>query len=198
MVLSKPLPFSASCMLQGSMMGYCEMPADSSSGAQVVCAACDSFNPTTTCTSPYQCVKGKCVPPACMNGKLDPGESDIDCGGTECLPCDTSKNCNSYKDCYSHVCKTTCQAPTCTDGRQNGDETDLDCGGLTCPACTNNLGCALPRDCVSGVCKPSAPGALLICQSPTCTDGVKNGDETGVDCGSPDGGMGCSPCGMGQ
>ena len=41
--------------------------------------------------------------------------------------------------------------------------------------------------CPSGVC---ASGA---CQPPTCTDHVKNGDETGVDCGGPT----CPPCANG-
>jgi hypothetical protein len=28
-----------------------------------------------------------------------------------------------------------------------------------------------------------------VCHPPTCTDGVKNGDETGEDCGGP-----CAAC----
>ena len=35
-------------------------------------------------------------------------------------------------------------------------------------------------------CTPFVPGP----PPPTCSDGVKNGNETGVDCGGPD----CSPC----
>jgi hypothetical protein len=39
-------------------------------------------------------------------------------------------------------------------------------------ACPNGNG-----DCLSGVCS----GA--VCQPASCTDGVQNGNETGVDCG---------------
>jgi plastocyanin len=41
--------------------------------------------------------------------------------------------------------------------------------------------------CTSGVCSAGA------CQAPTCTDGVRNGDETGPDCG----GTSCPACAAG-
>jgi sulfatase modifying factor 1 len=52
-------------------------------------------------------------------------------------------------------------------------------------------GCGTSDDCESGVCTDS------ICQAPTPTDGVKNGDETDVDCGGPSAprcaaGLGCA------
>jgi hypothetical protein len=203
----KPLGQGTSCVLQGSTMGYCDVPADPSNTTLLVCAECDPLNPTTTCTLGYQCSKGKCVPPTCTNMKKDPGETDIDCGGPQCLPCIPNQICTAPTDCFSQVCTSntsatssgssmsTCQAPTCMDHVQNGDETGVDCGGRTCRACGANNGCALPTDCQSGVCMPSAPGAPLKCQMPTCFDGVKNGDETGIDCGSPpDSGMACPPC----
>jgi hypothetical protein len=186
-----------SCALQGITMGYCDVPADPSSTTPLVCAECDPLNPTTTCKDPsYQCSKGKCVPQSCTNMKQDMGETDSDCGGPQCLPCVAGLKCAVASDCFSRVCASgTCQAPSCTDNVQNGDETSIDCGGKTCPPCRVNNGCAVPTDCLSGVCKPSAPGAALVCQMPTCFDGVKNGDETGVDCGSPpDSGTACPPC----
>jgi hypothetical protein len=215
MLTPKLMGQEGSCMLQGTTMGYCDIPADPSSTTPLVCAECDPLATSTTCAQNFQCSKGKCVPQLCTNGKLDTsvGETDVDCGGPECLPCATGLACTAATDCFSHVCSSSntsstsgsggtpcqaskcCQAPTCKDNVQNGDETDIDCGGKTCPACAVNNGCALPTDCESGVCKPSALGAPLKCQMPTCIDGVKNGAETGVDCGSPpDSGMACPPC----
>ena len=51
----------------------------------------------------------------CSDGIQNNGETGIDCGGPNCLPCQV--------------------AATCNDGIQNGDETGVDCGGSSCPAC---------------------------------------------------------------
>ena len=47
---------------------------------------------------------------SCLNGRIDPGEQGIDCGGA-CPACET-----------------------CSDGIRNQDEAQVDCGGV-CPAC---------------------------------------------------------------
>jgi hypothetical protein len=50
--------------------------------------------------------------------------------------------------------------------------------------------------CVGGACQGGRCVAALPPgpSGPTCYDGVRNGNETGVDCGGPD----CSPCPSGQ
>ncbi len=68
---------------------------------------------------------------------------------------------------------------------QNGSETGLDCGG-SCPDCGPGGGCLTGADCTSGVCVGN------VCQAPTCSDGVKNGTETDVDCG----GVSCPDCAL--
>lgn len=76
----------------------------------------------------------------------------------------------------------------CTEnGVVDGQETDVDCGGSDCPDCALGDSCLLNGDCQSGACIDS------VCSAPTCTDGGKNQDETGIDCGGP-----CPPCGTGQ
>ena len=80
---------------------------------------------------------------------------------------------------------------TCTDGLKNPTETDVDCGGV-CSKCKDGKGCAVGTDCNSGVCKDT--GAGLKCQLPNSKDGVKNGNETGIDCG----GMSNPKCANGQ
>ncbi|MEM9884727.1 MAG: fibronectin type III domain-containing protein [Bacteroidota bacterium] len=53
--------------------------------------------------------------PTCDDGIQNGNETGVDCGGTDCPPCDT---------------------PTCDDGIQNGDETGVDCGGSCAPCST--------------------------------------------------------------
>jgi hypothetical protein len=50
------------------------------------------------------------------------------------------------------------------------------------------MNCTSNGDCNSGLCMAS------ICQAPLCTDGMKNGLETDVDCGGPD----CGKCVAGK
>jgi uncharacterized membrane protein len=51
-------------------------------------------------------------------------------------------------------------------------------GSADAGRCTNG-----PLECDSGVCIDG------VCEPPSCTDGRRNGDEVGVDCGG-----GCAPC----
>jgi hypothetical protein len=80
------------------------------------------------------------------------------------------------------------EPPTCSNnGQIDGEETDVDCGGPHCPGCEEGQMCLLNGDCISLACIDS------ICGDPTCSDGAKNQDETGVDCGGS-----CDPCGTGE
>jgi hypothetical protein len=47
-----------------------------------------------------------------------------------------------------------------------------------CAPCDDGTLCRDADDCASGVCSDNT------CLPPTCTDGVRNGDEQGVDCGA--------------
>ncbi len=123
-------------------------------------------------------------------GVITPGE-----GGT--LPdgaVEPQKPCAKPGDCPSGVCNLVtkfCSAATCKDGAKNGSETDIDCGA-DCGKCDQGKGCKVSTDCTSAVCKDTGMG--LKCQTPTTTDGVKNGLETGIDCG----GTGNPACADGQ
>lgn len=79
---------------------------------------------------------------------------------------------------------------TCTDGLKNGLETDVDCGGSACWPCSNGKWCVGNSDCHSQFC---SWGGQCQAPVPTCTDGLKNGSETAIDCGGS-----CSPCDIGQ
>ncbi|XXY54198.1 hypothetical protein WME91_24010 [Sorangium sp. So ce269] len=82
-----------------------------------------------------------------------------------------------------------CAPSHCINLRRDTDEADVDCGGICRRPCEDGSRCAVSQDCISGVCL----GSPKTCQSPTSADGVRNGSETGVDCGGP-----WSPCPPGQ
>lgn len=98
----------------------------------------------------------------CTDGIKNGNETDVDCGGPDCLPCADGRDCVSARDCASAVCGTSkkCAAPTCTDGVKNGTETDIDCGG-TCPPCMAGQHCAAHADCLTKLCT-----AANTCQAP--------------------------------
>ena len=121
------------------------------------------------------------------NGK----ETDKDCGGPGCDPCQANLGCKVNADCVSKNCDTSiskCAAESCTDGVINGKETDLDCGGGFCPGCGVTQLCKLPSDCKGGICTSNT------C-APTCNDGSLSPElnETDVDCG----GVTCPKCDTG-
>lgn len=151
---------------------FCSDPSGPNPG---VCVEC---NDGSQCGSNV-CQAGACQDASCGDMVQNPGETDVDCGGS-CGPCDDNLKCLVDADCTSSVCEGNplkCQAPTCMDGTKNGDETDADCGGLICNKCNTDQACIGPDDCASGVCQG------LKCQAAQCDDGVKNGSESAADCG---------------
>jgi hypothetical protein len=115
----------------------------------------------------------------------DGDETDVDCGGTVCAACAIGKTCAAPRDCGSALCEGgQCRASLCNDGVKNGSETDIDCGGTVCAACFAERACSSNSDCQSLVCDVDTKK----CKWPTCSDGVKNGGESDVDCGAACGG----------
>jgi len=84
--------------------------------------------------------------------------------------------CPNHAHCVHGKCKCRKGFTKCGSHCRNLDTDPRNCGscGHKCPA---------GESCRNGHCKP-APAS--------CTDGVKNGDETDVDCGGS-----CSPCANG-
>jgi hypothetical protein len=106
-------------------------------------------------------------------------------GARHLAVCDDG-TCNKDGICYG-----TAPAATCTDGIKNGAESDVDCGD-GCPKCAKGKACRYNTDCSSNYC------AAGICAdqpvvTPTCSDGVKNGNESDTDCGD-----GCGGCANGK
>ncbi len=59
-----------------------------------------------TCTVVWtSCPGGETSISSCENGKTDGSESDVDCGGGTCEPCELGRNCHYGSDCKSGRCK---------------------------------------------------------------------------------------------
>ncbi|MFM2153313.1 MAG: hypothetical protein RL199_1748, partial [Pseudomonadota bacterium] len=164
---------------------------------------------------------GRCVAATLTDKVKNGGESDVDCGveSAKCAvkkACLTNANCAEGLDCFEGKCLRAlaaacgaadeCKAPmfcsgptaatrvcrdafSCEDGLKNQSETDVDCGGVCASSgktCAAQKLCIRPQDCASGSCLGGR------CAAATCRDGLKNGDEKGVDCGSTACGL-CKP-----
>ncbi|MBI3178717.1 MAG: DUF1566 domain-containing protein, partial [Deltaproteobacteria bacterium] len=138
-----------------------------------------------TCAGDGDCQSGacavnskKCVASACLNEKVDTGETDVDCGGTCSQKCAATKGCKQNGDCQTTYCDgKACVSDPCVDKQKDGDETDVDCGGSCQVKCELGKGCGLPGDCSSTFCDGSA------CVATSCADKKADFGETDVDCG---------------
>jgi hypothetical protein len=107
-------------------------------------------------------------------------ESGVDCSNSDRI-CDEQ---GDLAECVGGADET------CDDGTQNQDETDVDCGGSVCNACAEGELCEEARDCATNNCDANNSDQCVATDTETCTDGIQNQDETGVDCG----GATCSAC----
>ena len=126
---------------------------------------------------------------ACTNRIKDGNEADVDCGG-DCVPCEEGRRCNTDEQCQSGFCQNgQCAQSSCIDGMQNGEEKGTDCGGNCPTGCDLGTTCIFNAECLTNYCDPTT----RICAEASCSDAVKNGQETGKDCGGS-----CDPCAEGE
>jgi hypothetical protein len=160
----------------GTLCGQCDVG--------LACAA-DNDCATEVCDD----VKHVCLHGQCGDGEMNNAETDIDCGGDTCTPCEATQGCEAASDCRSGLCDNEqgiCLPETCADGMTNGNETDVDCGGLHCSKCAMGDHCQDDKDCFSKLCDPESE----VCIAETCGNGIQDLSETDVDCGGED----CPPC----
>jgi hypothetical protein len=104
-----------------------------------------------------------CVQDQCSDDRQDGNETDADCGGGACAPCELGQSCVLDEDCKSQACDAptlTCASNQCSDHRVDGQESDVDCGGPACGSCAVGKACHTSLDCASGhVC-----GSAKVCQ----------------------------------
>jgi hypothetical protein len=171
----------------------CTKPADQCSG----CYACNlggkgectavasGSDPHGTCPKGGSFCNGggscTALPPSCSDKLKNGFETDTDCGGNDCSKCASGLKCLGASDCQSSVCSVNklCVGTTCENGIKDGSETDLDCGGACSTKCALGGGCAAAGDCATGACNVTSKK----CVATHCDDGVKDSNETDVDCG---------------
>jgi len=160
-----------------------------------ICAACGVGD---VCSIDDDCGTGLCdgfvcavaSGETCGDGVLNQDETDVDCGGSACAPCQVGDDCAGPDDCTTgncdvndtDVCVTT-PTPTCGDGLLNSDETDVDCGGSACPACDLGDFCDEQTDCSTNNCDVAVTNQCVNPAVETCGDGLLNQDEEATDCG---------------
>jgi hypothetical protein len=120
---------------------------------------------------------------SCSDGMKNGRETGVDCGGPDCSPCPNVEVCPPHKFfamgenvCCSTACTRKCEA--CTKKRTgvaDGRCAPVPVGEDPFGACVSLGGCGTADRC-------------------RCEDGIKDGDETDVDCG----GKACRPCSAGM
>jgi hypothetical protein len=81
-----------------------------------------------------------------------------------------------------------CKQSNCSNDFLDLGEVDIDCGGL-CGLCSASRKCIEAKDCESLICEYTAQFMENRCVLATCEDGIKNQNETDIDCGGV-----CSKC----
>jgi hypothetical protein len=148
-------------------------------GACVECVADGDCTGGKVCDSSHACVAG-----SCMDNKKDGTETDVDCGGAGCSPCDNTKACTGNSDCKSAYCASNvCTA--CTADAQCGTNNYCETATGTCKATkTPGSTCGGASECASGFCVDGV-----------CCDTACNGTCVACTAAKKQSGMGDGTCG---
>ena len=171
------------------LKAVCEPKTGSCQPTPVVGAVkCNDGDP---CTQDDACAVGLCVGVTTVCDDQNICTTDACVAGVGCsytpnsLPCTDNNDCTLGDGCALGKCVSG-MPPSCSNGSIDGKETGTDCGGQSgvcgfaaCPACGAGQGCSIGADCKDLVCKGGS------CAPASCTDGVQNGSEDGIDCGGP-------------
>jgi hypothetical protein len=201
------------CTTETCRGGLCKCTgnADCPTGTHCSLGICMTSNPTCSdgakngVETDIDCGGGTCG--ACGVGKTCLADTDCTtetCRGGHCK-CTGNADCPAGTHCSLGACMAN---PTCSDATTNGHETDVDCGGDSCAPCGVGKICFADSDCTTTTCRANTCRCTANVDCPanthcslgfcmantTCTDGVKNGSETDVDCG----GGTCGACGVGK
>jgi len=114
--------------------------------------------------------------PTCTDGIKNGTETGIDCGGSCPNACVGTPTCGNGIIDTGEVCDSSnLNGATCSSVNPNFTGGVLSCSS-SCSS-YNISSCAGPGGCVGNAC--NSEGGT----SSTCTDGIQNGTETGIDCG---------------
>ena len=163
---------------------------------------------------------GQGTPPTCSDGIQNGDETGVDCGGSTCAPCPCNGNAltltitlDNYpeetswevRNASNNVVASGGTYGSQPDGSTVVENINLTDGDYTFTifdsygdgiCCSYGNGSYSLSDGANTIASGGAFGSsesTSFCTSgggPTCSDGIQNGNETGVDCGGPD----CPAC----
>ncbi|MDC0676804.1 hypothetical protein [Sorangium atrum] len=171
--------------IASQIRGDCKVEECTADGRVVSVAAVDAYDDGNQCTldvceldGPRHLILDGVVCPASGSGRCHEGVC------VQCVSEDPTLQCPAGLVCYG----VWCVPSHCENGVSDPGlgETGFDCGG-PCRPCPSSERCKDDTDCESGVCTNGS------CMIPTCSDGIKNGLEAGVDCGK----LWCPRCPVG-
>lgn len=117
----------------------------------------------------------------------DRGMDSNQADGTDWGNDDGRSKCASTQNMGNGAWHIWSRETTCFDGRRSGMETDIDCGGGSCATCNAGASCSIDADCTTSICNNGT------CAAQHCANGVKDVDETDIDCGGS-----CGACSTGK
>jgi hypothetical protein len=154
-------------------------------------------------------------PPTCTDGIQNGQETGIDCGGPSCPPCSTGCNTNSgtltlildnypgettwniknaagttlYSGGPYNVPNSTVSVAVCLPNScYSFNIFDSYGDGICCSYGQGSFNLVVSGNNVASGGQFTSSKTVSFClgtSAPTCTDGIQNGQETGVDCGGP-------------
>jgi hypothetical protein len=103
------------------------------------------------------------------------------------VPCFVDSECCAGS-CAGNICQPACDADAGACGCAAGQ---VDCGGTCADLASDPMNCGA----CGMMCQPGGACVSGACMQPpvSCTDGMRNGAETDVDCGGS-----CAPCAIGK
>jgi hypothetical protein len=210
----------ADCKSKVCEGGLCKAPNctdDSQNGAETdvdcggFCPACGTGEGCavgTDCSS-HVCTGGICQAPKCVDAVKNGSETDVDCGGSQCPDCADGKKCLTGSDCQGGACAgglcctpqslaMTCAGEKCGTVVNNCGQS-VNCGGCTAPETCQQNQCVCTPEAATVTCQGKCGNQLNNCNQTvactpcaSCSDAIKNGAETDVDCGGTC--PGCAAC----
>jgi hypothetical protein len=139
----------------------------------------DCMDPPQACLLPF-CDGGVCATKPATEGAPAPKQVPGDC---QQIICDANGAQHTVVDLTDSDDMNECTSDKCLPNgmAQHNPLTNMPCmsnGGTVCNDLGNCVECLDPGDCTgNGAC------VNFVCQTPSCTDMVKNQDETDIDCG---------------
>ncbi len=111
-ILWQPKPGTTDNAMRDLPTDGCDLTIQDASGQQnpIVLAEGDRCL-LKSCGGIPVCSAGACICESCNDGFHNGQETDTDCGGPRCSPCELEDICKSPRDCRSSYCDGTCKNP---------------------------------------------------------------------------------------